>query len=144
MLARRTRRHDAGTVRLGCACVLLLTALVAAPPAAASVTATTSVVSSSGKTRPVVKLTSSKPVATRSRPRAASVVAKGRTYRLTRVSASAALVRLGTWRSAGYTGTKAAALRALAGTRVKVRLVTRAGHPHGCPRRSPLRAPRHP
>lgn len=116
-----------GMVRLVCACSLLLIPLVAPQPAAAAVSAATSVVTSGGKTRLVVKLTSPKAVAKRSRPSAVSVVAKGRTYRLTRVSSSAAIVRLGTWRSAGYTGTKAAALRALAGTKVKVRLVTPAG-----------------
>ena len=78
--------------------------------------------------RLVVKLTSQRKVAKRKRPRAVSVKAGKRRYRLSRVrGARTAAVNIGTWRSDAYRGRAARRLQRAAGDRVKVRVESRAG-----------------
>lgn len=99
-----------------------VTSAVGAAPALAAITARTSIETRAGASRIVVKLSSASPVAVNRRPRAVSLVARGRTYRLTRARGSAAAVALGTWRSAAYKGAAGAAVRALGGKRATLRL----------------------
>ncbi|MGH2761236.1 MAG: hypothetical protein ACRDL4_12730 [Thermoleophilaceae bacterium] len=99
-----------------------------APPAGAAIKAKTSLTTKSGATRIVVKLKSSRRVSARSRPRAVSVKAGRRTYKLKRVrGARAAAVRLGTWRSRAYRRSAARKLLRQAGKRVRVRVRSRTG-----------------
>ncbi len=107
---------------LVCLCAL---ALPASAPAA--LRAKTSLETKSGAVRLVVKLTSTTRLTARTRPRSVKVKSGRRTYALTRARGAQAAVAAGTWRSAAYRGRAAAALRSLAGKRVKVAVTTRAG-----------------
>lgn len=105
--------------------VLTITAAVvlvvmSAQPASAALTAKVSVSTASGKSRLVVVLTSSSRLSSRQKPKRVSVVAKGRTYKLTRASST-------TWRSSAVSGAAATKLQALAGAKVSVRITTAAG-----------------
>src|SRR5688572_8425466 len=114
-----------GTLVLALACLCAL-ALPAAAPAA--IRAKTTVETKSGATRLVVKLTSTRALTARTRPRAVKVKRGRRTYLLARVRGSrAAAVSAGVWRSGAYRGSAAAALRALVGKGVKVLVTSRAG-----------------
>jgi hypothetical protein len=98
--------------------------------AQASLKASTSIQSSAGVTHIVVKLSSTTKLASRRRPRSVSVRAgaKTKTYALSRAhGASVATVSLGTWRSAGFTGSAATAVLALQGKRVTVLVRTVGG-----------------
>lgn len=105
--------------------VLTITAAVvlvvmSAQPASAALTAKVSVSTAAGKSRLVVVLTSSTRLSSRQKAKRVSVVAKGRTYKLTRASST-------TWRSAAVSGAAATKLQALAGAKVSVRVTTAAG-----------------
>jgi hypothetical protein len=100
---------------------------VTAQPAQAGISAKVSVATTADSARIVVVLRSSKAVPRRARPKAVSVVANGQKYRLSRARATAAAVRLGTWRSKAFTGAAAETVKAIAGTAVKVKLRSRAG-----------------
>lgn len=101
--------------------------VLALPVAAeAKIAASVSVETAAGKTRIVAKLTSTKALAPRQRPKTVSAVAGGRTYKLTR-SGTVAGMKLGTWRSAAATGAAATRLQALAGKRVTLRIRLRSG-----------------
>ena len=105
-----------------------LALLCLAPTGHATVRAKTSLATKSGATRIVVKLKSSRRLPAASRPRAVSVKAGGRTYRLKRVrGARTAAVGLGTWRSRAYRRSAAAKLLKLAGKRVTLKVRSRVG-----------------
>jgi hypothetical protein len=108
---------------------IALLALVALPSAAqADLKAKTSLTTKAGATKIVTKLTSDSPVGDQKRPRKVKVKGGGETYRLSRVGgASAAVVKLGTWRSDAYRGADAEALLDLAGDKVKVIVKSLAG-----------------
>lgn len=112
---------------LAAATLLALVALV--PTAdAATLKAKTSVTTKSGAARIVTKLTSDSPLGDRKRPRKVKVKAGGETYKLSRTrGASAAVVKLGTWRSDAYRGAAAQKLLDLAGDKVKVLVTSLAG-----------------
>jgi hypothetical protein len=102
-------------------------ALLLAPAAGARIRAAVSV-HTSGGTRVVVRLTSSKPLRAKQLPVSVSVHAPGRTFRLTRAGgAGAASVSLGTWQSNALTGAAAAGALALQGKTVTVRIRSRHG-----------------
>jgi hypothetical protein len=102
--------------------------LLAAAPAEASFKAAVSLSTSAGKVRLVVKLTSTKTLTTRTRPSSVKVKVGKKTYTLSKARASAAkTVAAGTWRSAAYSGKAGAALSALAGKAVSVKVGSRAG-----------------
>ena len=86
-----------------CALIVAPLALLwLAPTADATLRAKTSLATKAGATRIVVKLRSSDRLPARSRPRAVSVRARGRTYKLRRKrGAAAAAVNQGTRRSPG-------------------------------------------
>lgn len=86
-----------------------------------------SIATAQGASRIVVTLSSASRIPARRKPKAVRVIATGRTYKLTRRSASAAVVSLGTWRSAAYSGEAGTRVRALAGAKVKVRVLAPAG-----------------
>jgi len=98
---------------------LLLAALPAS--ARASLKASTSIQSSAGATRIVVKLSSTNKLSAKHTPRTVNVKAGKKRYKLSRArGASIATFSLGTWRSAGFTGSAAAKVLALQGTHVTV------------------------
>jgi hypothetical protein len=98
-----------------------LLALLALAPAAHALKAKTSVTTKSGATRLVTKLTNDSPLGDQKRPRKVKIKGGGETYKLSKVGgASAAVVKLGTWRSDAYRGANAQPLLDLAGDRVKV------------------------
>jgi hypothetical protein len=102
--------------------------LLLAPEADAALRAKLSLSGGPSATRLVVKLSSKSRVPARARPRAVSVKARGRTYRLRRARrARSAVVSLGTWRSALIRGARARKLHALAGRRLVLRIRSRAG-----------------
>jgi hypothetical protein len=106
--------------------LLVVAFILSAAPAEAAFKASTSLSSASGKVRLVVKLTSTKALTARTRPRSVKVKYGKKTYALAKARASAS-VNAGTWRSAAYTGKAAAALSALAGKSVSVKVTSRAG-----------------
>ena len=108
---------------------VVLLALVALVPGAeaASLKAKPSLVKKGKTTRLVVKLSSKGSVGARQRPRAVSVKAGKRKYKLSRARGAVAAVNLGTWRSDAYRRRAARKLNRAAGTRVKVRIESRAG-----------------
>jgi hypothetical protein len=112
------------TVMLSIATALLA---VTAQPAPAALTAKVSVATKSGASRVVAVLSSTTPVSARARPKSVTVVAGGRSYRLSRTGASAAAVRLGTWRSKAFKGAAGDAVKALAGAAVNLKVRTGAG-----------------
>lgn len=121
----------------------VLTALVvlAVPTAAeAKLGAAVTVETKAGKTRIVAKLTSTKTLPARQRPRTVSAVAGGRTYTLTR-SGTVTGKKLGTWRSAAVTGAAATRLQALAGTQVRLRIRLRSGRSTSLSAKVPAAAP---
>jgi hypothetical protein len=94
----------------------------------ARIAAKTSLTQKAGATRIVAKLTSARTLSARARPRAVSVKAGRRLYKLKRAAgAGAAAVSLGTWRSGAYRGAAARTLLRQAGKRVAVRIGSRAG-----------------
>jgi hypothetical protein len=94
--------------------------LVLAPSVQAKVRAAVSV-QTAGGTRLVVKLTSTKAVPAKNRPKSVSVKAAGTLFRLKRAGgASAAAISLGIWRTSILTGAAAAKVRALSGKHVTV------------------------
>ncbi len=96
--------------------------------ALAAIKAGTSLVTTNGATRLVVRLTSSKAVPKRKRPKGVTVVASGHRYKLNRAKgASAASVSLGSWQSVPFTGSGAGTLLALAGKKVSVVIRSGAG-----------------
>ncbi|HYM54023.1 MAG TPA: hypothetical protein VES97_01570 [Solirubrobacteraceae bacterium] len=98
---------------------LLLAALPAS--ARAALKASTSIQSSADVTRIVVKLSSTSKLSAKRTPRTVRVKAGKKTYTLSRArGASSATFSLGTWRSAGFTASAAAAVLALQGTHVTV------------------------
>jgi hypothetical protein len=102
--------------------------LLAAAPADASFKSPVSLSTSGGKVRLVVKLTSTKALTARTRPRSVKVKVGKKTYTLSKAKAAAAkAVSAGTWRSAAYAGKAGAALSALAGKSVSVKITSRAG-----------------
>ena len=108
------------TLTITAAVVLVV---MSAQPASAALTAKVSVSTASGKSRLVVVLTSSSRLSSKQKPKRVSLVARGRTYKLTRApGARAAAVSLGTWRSSPVSGAAATTLQALAGTKVSVQV----------------------
>lgn len=120
---------------LGAVAVLLVPAA-----AEAKISAAVTVETKAGKTRVVAKLTSTKALAPRQRPKTVRAVAGGRTLKLTRTGAVSAR-KLGTWRSAGATGAAATRLQALAGTRVTLRIRLRSGRSTSLTAKVPAAAP---
>lgn len=123
--------HNAGLVpRIGLLALVLvcLAALLAPATASAAFRAKTSVASANGASRIVVKLTSTTRLSARTRPRSVKVKVGRKLYALSRVRGTAvAAVAAGTWRSAAYRGAAGAAIAALAGKRVSVRVGSLAG-----------------
>jgi hypothetical protein len=122
----------AGQIRLVPRTILTLAATavalaLTAQAAPAAITAKSSISTKAGASRIVVVLTSTAAVTRRARPKAVTVLAKGRRYRLSRAGASAAAVRLGTWRSRAYRGAAAKRIIGLAGAAIKVKLRSAAG-----------------
>lgn len=108
------------------AALLALPALLVPAAAEAKLAATVTVETTSGKSRIAAKLTSTKSLAARQRPKTVSAVAGGKTYKLTR-SGKVTGTQLGTWRSKAVTGAAATKLQALAGKRVTLRIRLRSG-----------------
>jgi hypothetical protein len=113
--------------RLAPVSVLVLLLAAAAMPAEAKLKATSSLVTTAGKTRVQVKLTSTKKLSARTKPRKVSAKTGKTKVKLKKAKASATAVSAGTWRSAALSGTKLAKLRAKVGKRLAVTVVTRAG-----------------
>jgi hypothetical protein len=99
-------------------------ALGLAAPAGAAVRATTKLEEVNSGARLAVKLARKGTFMAAERPRAVVVKGGGRTYKLRR---SGARNGLGTWRSRVYRGAAAKRVRALAGSRVRVVVRSRAG-----------------
>jgi len=117
-----------GLARLSVPIALITLVLLVPAAPAAGLKAKTSVTTKSGEARLGVKLTSDSRVSDRKRPRRVKVRAGGKTYKLSRVrGASAAVVKLGTWRSGAYRGAGALQLLVLGGKRVKVIVTSLAG-----------------
>ena len=107
---------------------LLVGLLLTAAPANAAFKAGVSLSTTSGKVRLVVKLTSTRALTARTRPRSVKVKVGTKTYTLSKAKAAAAKsVSAGTWRSAQYSGRAGAALSALAGKSVSVKVTSLAG-----------------
>lgn len=122
------------------AALAALIALILPAAADAKLAAAVTVETQAGKTRIVAKLTSTKRLAARQRPKTVSAVAGGRTYKLTRSGKVTGKV-LGTWRSAGVTGAAATRLQALAGKRVTLRIRLRSGRSTSLGAKVPAAAP---
>jgi hypothetical protein len=102
--------------------------LLTAAPANAAFKAGVSLSTSSGKVRLVVKLTSTRALTARTRPRSVKVKVGTKTYVLSKARVAAAKsVSAGTWRSAAYSGRAGAALSSLAGKSVSVKVTSLAG-----------------
>lgn len=104
--------------------------LVSPGTASARLSAKASIQTKSGLTRIVVSLSSPRSLAAKARPRSVKVrISRKKSYTLSRVrgSAAAAAVSYGTWRSAGFKGSAAKPLVALAGTKITVLVGTRGG-----------------
>ena len=102
--------------------------LLTAAPANAAFKAGVSLSTTSGKVRLVVKLTSTRALTARTRPRSVKVKVGTKTYTLSKAKAAAAKsVSAGTWRSAQYSARAGAALSALAGKSVSVKVTSLAG-----------------
>ena len=115
-------RLPTSTRLLGTVPVAIAAMLTLAPAAAARVTALVTVPTTGG-TRIVVRLTSSRRVPVNQRPRRVSVTAAGTTFKLARVGGpSAAAMTLGTWRTSVLKGSAAAKALALRGKNVTVRV----------------------
>jgi hypothetical protein len=121
--------------------VLTALAVLLIPAAAeAKLAAAVTVETKAGKTRIVAKLTSTKTLAARQRPKTVRAVAGGRTYKLTR-SGTVTGKKLGTWRSAAVTGAAATRLQALAGKRITLRIRLRSGRSAALTATVPAAAP---
>jgi hypothetical protein len=99
-------------------------ALAIAAPASASVSLTPSLATSSGKTRLVIAISSTKAFTARTTPRGVTASGGGKTFTLSRQTLRS---RSSTWRTAAYTGRAAAALRGLLGKRITVKVRSNAG-----------------
>jgi hypothetical protein len=101
--------------------------VVAVAPAEAKLKAKSSLVSAGGKTRLTVKLTSTKKLNARTKPRKVAARTGKTKIKLKKVKGSAAAVSAGTWRSSALSATKLAKLNAKVGKRLTVNVVTRSG-----------------
>jgi len=112
--------------RLAVVALAILVPLVAVPAtASAAVKAKVALTSvAAGGVQIQVKLTSKKAFTRATRPRKVTVSAGARSYKLKRVASSR---KASTWRSAAQTGAAADQLKALGGSRVKVKLSTPGG-----------------
>ena len=107
--------------------VLALLVLPGTAPAEAKLRAKSSLITTAGKTRLSVKITSTKRLSARTKPRkVAARIGKTR-IRLKKVKASSAAVSGGTWRSSALSAAKLAKLNARVGKRLTVVVVTRSG-----------------
>ena len=108
--------------------IAALASLFAVPTAQAALSASASLQTTSGKTRIVVKLTSSRAWTARTRPGSVKVRYKRKTYALSKArAAAAARGSSATFASAAYGGSAGASLVALARKRVSIVVATRAG-----------------
>jgi hypothetical protein len=107
--------------------VLAVLLMAAAVPAQAKLKATSTLVTTAGKTRLSVKLTSTKKLSARTKPRKVSAKTGKTKIKLKKVKGSSAAVNAGTWRSAALSSTKLANLNAKVGKRLTIRVLTRSG-----------------
>ena len=107
--------------------VLLLALAGAAAPAEGRLKARSTLETAAGKTRLVVKLTSTKRLTARTQPRRVSARTGKRTVRLSRLKGARVVLGGGTWRSTVLKGRTLRGLRASVGKRLTITVMSRAG-----------------